>query len=119
MNTNANEKSYEIVNGPSRSDLFASCERSYDAGTRINLEFSVSVGRTMPKDHPGCADVLMGITDVKIAGIEHEDGSGNSFNLHGYCRANLDSYVGAVLKPYRFRAYFNTKTRKGYISFSD
>ena len=117
MNTNAKEKSFEITNGPSRSDLFASCERCCDKNSNINIEFEIVLGYTMPKDHPGCANILLQATDFKIAGIEHEDGSGNSFNIHGYCKANLEPYIGADLMPHQFMAYFNTKTRKGHITF--
>ncbi len=118
MNTNTKENSFEIIDGPSRSDLFASCERSYDQNSNINIEFTIVYGYTMPKDHPGCANILMKATDFRIAGIEHEDGSGHSFNLRGYCRANLEPYVGAdLLSPHQFMAYFNAKTRKGTITF--
>ena len=116
MNTKS-KNHYEIVDGPSRSDLFASCERNYDKNTKINIEFSIALGYTMPKKDPRSAYLLLDVADIRITGIEHEDGSGNSFNLHGYCKANLSAYVGAELRPYRFTAYFNTKTRKGCIDF--
>jgi hypothetical protein len=110
---------YKIVNGPSRSDLFASCERSYDKGTRINLEFFVTVGCTMPEGHPEGAYLELETSDFRISSIEHEDGSGHSFNLKGYCKANLTNIFGKELIPYKFEAYFNTKTREGHITFLD
>lgn len=119
MNTkNETERTFDIVAGPNRYMLFDACKYAYDAA-RIPINFTVVLGYTMPKHNPGCAYVPMFVSDIKIAGIEHEDGSGESFNLHGYCKADPDSTIGsaATCKPYRFRAYYSTQNRKGWISF--
>lgn len=119
MNTNTTERLYEIMNGPSRDTLFDACKYAYAKNGKVTIDFVVAVGYTMPEGHPGRAYIPMKLTDIVIAGIEHEDGSGESFNLHGYCRAALN-----ISKPYtytycRFRGYYNAKTRIGTISFNE
>lgn len=122
MNTKKNEteRTFDIVAGPNRDMLFDACKYAYDKTVRIPIDFTVAIGYTIPKHHPGCAYVPMFVSDIKIASIEHEDGSGESFNLKGYCKADPDSTVGsaATCKSYNFKAYYNTKSRSGCITFS-
>ena len=119
MNTKEKPNRYEIVAGPNKDVLFDACKYAYNEHAHVVVVFVVAIGYTMARANPGCACIQMQLSDVKICGIEHEDGSGESFNLHGYCKANLDSFRGtnAVRRPYRFEAYYNTKTRKGSITF--
>ena len=51
--------------------------------------------------------------------IEHEDGSGQSFNLKGHLEIEvyLEHHTVPSWRPRRFEAYYNTKTRKGHICF--
>ena len=117
MNTN---KTYDIVGGPSRDLLFDGCKYAYDRRSNIDVYFSVATGYTAPPERPDSAYVLMDISELRIAGIEHESGSGESFNLHGYCKLNEKPLAtGILLKPYKFKAYYNARTRKGTISFSE
>ena len=109
MNTNKKEVYYDIVNGPNKDVLFDACKYACVKNTFIPVSFDVALGYTMPKSDPGCTYIKMDLTQFKIMGIENEDGSGESFNLHGYVRSN-----GAQL---RFKAYYNTKRRKGKIRF--
>ena len=116
MSTKRNN-SFEIFSGPSRDRLVDAFKYAYGGGDAyVTVKFGVAVGYTMPPGHPGCAYVPMAIENIVIAGIEHEDGSGQSFNLHGYCTAALDT-IGKNLDNYYFRAYYNAKTRSGTISF--
>ena len=118
MNTkeNANQVRYfDIIGGPNKDRLFDSCKYAFDKSAKISADFDVALGTTMPPEHPGAAYILMGINDIKVCSIEHEDGSGESFNLAGYCQADLK--LGEGYKPYRFSAYYNAKTRRGTISF--
>lgn len=120
MNTKKTERNriFDIVNGPGRDALFDAYKYAYDDKTHIHIEFAVAIGYTTPVDDPGCAYVPMDIEDIKIRGIEHEDGSGYSFNLHGWCKADLGhGSKNAGLKSYKFKAYYNAKTREGCISF--
>jgi hypothetical protein len=121
MNTTKNAtRSYGITAGPNKDTLFDACKYAYSDTANVTVNFSVALGYTAPKDDPGCAYIPMPIADIIISEIAHEDGSGESFNLRGYCKAVLDtSFVGdANLEPYRFEAYYNTKRRKGVISFT-
>lgn len=118
MNTKkTEEKYYEIVAGPNKDALFDVCKYACNKAAKLTVDFAVAIGYTMPKNNPGCAYIPMAITDIIIYGIEHEDGSGESFNLHGYCKADLNSLGGNNVKPYRFKSYYNSKTRKGCIAF--
>lgn len=116
MNTSITERFYEIMNGPSRDTLFDACKYAYAESARVSIDFVVAAGYTMPKGHPGRAYIPMKLTDIVISGIEHENGSGESFNLHGYCRADLQ-ISGTTYSSYYFRGYYNTKNRTGTISF--
>lgn len=122
MNTKRNEtvRNFDIVAGPNRDMLFDACKYAHDKMVRIPIDFIVAIGYTMPKHHPGCAYVPMYISDIKVVNIEHENGSGESFNLRGYCKADPDSAFGnaETCTSYKFKAYYNTKNRSGCITFS-
>jgi hypothetical protein len=120
MNTNKFEitkRSFGIKNGPSRDLLIDSLKYAYDKGKVLPVDFSIAVGYTTPLDDPGCAFVAMKIESLTITSLEHEDGSGYSFNLAGYCRATLSPW--GEVKPYKFKAYYNAKVREGRIEFTD
>ena len=122
MNTNSvvtkNEELYSILNGPNKDALFDACKYAYNENAQISINFVVMLGHTMPLGHPGDAIIAMAIRHIQITSIEHEDGSGESFNLAGYCEADLRSVTSKVTyRPHRFTAYYNTKTRNGSISF--
>ena len=116
--TETKEKYYDIVAGPNKDALFDVCKYVCSKTAKLTVNFTVAIGYTMPKNDPGCAYIAMAITDIMIYGIEHEDGSGESFNLHGYCKADLNSLGGnnVTYKSYRFKAYYNSKNRKGCIT---
>ena len=120
---NTKEKRYDIVNGPSKAVIFDACKYAYSVNFKVSMKLGVAFGYTQPKDHPGCAYFPMSITDVKIVGIQHEDGSGFSFNLEGYCKADLISPQRKKSTPnyqsYRFKAYYDAKNRTGWIQFFD
>ena len=108
-----NKREYDIVGGPNRDVLFDACKYAYNKNVKFSVEFTVAIGYTMPKDDPRSAYVPMEIGDFKVCGIEHEDGSGESFNVHGYCRAKVN--LSAESRTYNFEAYYNTKNREGRI----
>ena len=109
MNTNKKEAYYDIVSGPNKDALFDSCKYACIKGASIPINFDVALGYSLPKNDPKCCYFMMDVRDFKIMGIENEDGSGESFNIHGYVKKD-----GAQL---RFKAYYNTKHRKGVITF--
>ncbi len=107
---NETESFFDIVAGPNRDTLFDACKYANDKTIRIPIEFIVVPEHYSP----------IYISDIKIVSIEHEDGSGVSFNLRGYCKADLGSLVGnaETCTSYKFKAYYNTKNRSGSITFS-
>ena len=119
MNINSTEDRYlDIIAGPSKDRLFDACKYSYDDETRVPVEFSIALAYTKPKKDPGALCLMKKVTDLTISGIEHEDGTGDSLNLHGYCEANLTPYDDVEgIKHYSFRAYYNAKRRTGFITF--
>lgn len=119
MNTKK-ERYYDIISGPNKDALFDACKYAYSDSARLDIKFVVPIGYTIPVGDPGCAYVPMAITDMKIIRIGHEDGSGESFSLHGYCKCDLDSFFGGKdYRSYRFKAYYNAKNRRGHIVFID
>lgn len=101
--------------------IFDACKYAYSKSSHIDVYFSVVTGYTAPPESPECAYVLMDLSEIMIAGIEHEDGTGDKLNLHGYCKINergfSDALGGIMMRPYRFEAYYDTKERKGMINF--
>ena len=118
MNTNE-ERLYDIVNGPNKDTLFDACKYAYVKGAQIPINFDIAAGYTMPKSDPNCAYIPLSTRDFKIASIENEDGSGESFNLEGYCTAGFKRRPTGldIYDTYRFSAYYNTKRRTGTIKF--
>ena len=105
------EKSFNIINGPNGGLLFDNCKFWNNKSSnplKDKVFFVVVVGYTMPVGNPGRAAVGETIKDVNIQGIEHEDGSGHSFNLHGTA-----SFMG---QTYKFKAYYNSQHRDGRIT---
>ena len=117
MNT---KKEFEIVNGPSKDLLCDAFKYAYNKAARITIEFSIAAGYTMPPEHPSSAYVPAKIGGFIISSLEHEDGSGESFNIRGYCKADIAKLFGeGTFKAYKYEAYYNTKTRKGTIALLD
>lgn len=111
-------KYYDIVGGPNRDILFDACKYAYDDNVKLPVGFKIVIGYTTSPDNPGYTYMMMAATDFLISGIEQEDGSGEKFNLTGYCKADLDYSGGALnYKPYRFMAHYDSKKRKGFITF--
>ena len=112
---------FDIVSGPNKDALFDACKYAYNKTAKLDVDFTVIAGYTAPLGHPKRASIPMEVSDFIILGVGHEDASGESFNLCGRCRANLDivnkaaSYSAAA--PYKFKAEYNTKNRQGRITF--
>ena len=119
MDINKEVRSYNIVNGPSKDALFDACKYAYHPTSNIVLDFGIAVGYTAPTANPKSVYIAMNIKDIHVTGIEHEDGSGESFNLWGHCQADLSTYQpdGVKWSMYRFRAFYSTRHREGRITF--
>ena len=116
---NTNDRYYDIVNGPNKDTLFDACKYAYVKGAQIPINFDIAAGYTMPKSDPSSAYIPLSTRDFKIVSIENEDGSGESFNLEGYCTAGFKRRPTGlnIYNTYKFSAYYNTKRRTGTIRF--
>ena len=118
MNT-SKSVAYAIINGPSKSALFDSCKYCYSMDVKVNVNFTISQGYSNHSNDATKLYLPMQIADIAITGIQHEDGSGESFNLEGYCCADIDYYEKKCYtntyfyENYRFSAYYNTESRTG------
>ena len=114
--------SFEIANGPSRDAIFDAIKYAYDDEAKIPLEFLLAHGYTMPQGSPGQAIVPVKTKAWRLTSVQHEDGSGVSFNIEGYCKANLrlstpERAIGYL--AYRFKAYYNCRSRNGMIELTE
>lgn len=120
MNTNSSNEAmsrlYRIFNGPSRDTLFDACKYAYDKNAVIPIFFGVADYYTAPLSDPTCAYTTLEVSAIKICEISHEDGSGVSFNIRGYCMVKFSNGRNEM-KTCSFEAYYNARTREGHISF--
>lgn len=100
-----NTKYFTIIDGPNKDLLFDAVKYAYSQQVRVNTNFTIKID-------PKIANVCSIRKMRRIVGIEHEDGSGECFNLHGYLIVFL---LGKEVEC-RFQAYYNTRTRKGTFS---
>ena len=113
MNTKRTIREYPIVSGPNRDTILDAFKYAYDRASHVDIDFFVSEGLSMPEGHPGAAEVNMDVENWHMTSIQHEDGSGHSFNLEGWCCPKLDGK-----RVYAdFKACYNARTRKGTITF--
>lgn len=111
-------RSFEISGGPCKDTLFDACKYAGSKDCNVAVDFKVIYGHT----GGGSLVIYLPVSDIVVLGIEHEDGSGESFNIHGLLTANLDIdkvfNSGVPTTRYRFKAYFSSKTRKGHITLT-
>lgn len=115
---NTNEVCFDILDGPSRSDIIHSFEYVYDKDSKIKVGFETTGPKVVKNNDSGvvCTEIIYGLKapafgDVKIISIEQEDDSGYSFNLRGYCGLQRDPHAEIP-----FKATYNAKRRKGTIT---
>lgn len=107
MSTNKSLLSFNIEGGPSADRLIDSFKYTYSQDVKVPVTFTVT---RIKNENEHTYDIAE-ITDVRIVTIAHESGSGQSFNLTGYCK--LPSSTSLRMK---FMAYYNAKTRKGILT---
>lgn len=106
---------YDITSGPSIRDILDSFLRAYDQRNRIYVEFTTDDGQTR---------------FAYITGVEHEDGSGHSFNLAGFIEAepvkgaSINQRKKNAITPFTLggcsdpsSCYYNSTSRCGHIQF--
>ena len=108
---------YAIVNGPNRDRLIDAFKYAYGSD-KVSANFAVAIDYRTIEESRNRVYALAQIERMTINTIQHEDGSGESFNLSGRCTACLERYGGAK-HYYKFEAYYNAKTRTGTIKFEE
>lgn len=101
-------KSYRILNGPNTDRLVDAFKYAYDKpfGCLLPLEFEVEFDVDTTKTQ---------ICPFHVTSIEHEDGSGHSFNIKGSCL--IPSLAETDLYKTVYTGYYNASTRKGWVKF--
>lgn len=111
-------KIFDIVDGPNRELLVDSFKYAYDENVRIPLRFSIVLSERN-ESNDSHVYVPAKTKAWRITSLQHEDGSGQSFNIEGYCKAYLlpvyPSVGEVAYLSYRFKAYYSTKNRRGQI----
>lgn len=105
MNTNSslNEVVVNLVDGPSRDRLIDAFKYAEDDSTLVPVDFYTKSKEKIP---------------IVPTMLEHEDGSGHSFNGHGY--VTVDTIAGHKLYDKHIYFYFYTASdRHGYIKFKE
>ena len=99
---NTSNITLSIVDGPSRDLIFDSMKYAFES--EIPIEFKIAREDSS----------LIKTRDTEVHTIQHEDGSGHRFNLEGYLDIKIE---GEGYLPRRFNAFYDTKTRRGSITF--
>ncbi|MBP5633390.1 hypothetical protein J6X13_00435 [Candidatus Saccharibacteria bacterium] len=124
MNTNvqteATQKVFDVVDGPSKGDIFDAVKYAYSRTSNVGVNFKIAFGYTKPKGDPEGAVIYLHACNFRLRGIEHEDGSGENFNIKGDCYVSFRPMCSEVSHMHgkNFSMYFNTKDRTGTITFS-
>ena len=82
----------------------------------VPVAFGVVKDCVAPRDDPSHTCTMLATKDFRILSLQHEDGSGYSFNIEGYCKARPQGGKNS-LTEHRYTMYYNAKTRKGTITF--
>ena len=127
-------RSYDIVGGPSLDRIFDSFKYSQQGRAFVGIWFKI----VEPTYHPQQQPVPINIENIVINSIRcHDDDndaasfddSGSSdpgivadsaipwYEIGGRCGSYSEGKPKIGYQSYRFSAYYNPKTRKGYISF--
>lgn len=113
MNTSqkVDSKNYNIENGPNADKLIDAFKYAYDDSSNVRAQFTITEkplgALKLPCDLAEC--------EVRIKSLEHEDGSGHSFNIEGSFDKVLSGTIGLSFRELRFKGYYNAHIRKGHI----
>lgn len=102
------KETFNITNGPGRDVLMDAFKYAYHKTVNIPATFEIS------------GEGVRSVSRICIQSIEHEDGSGEKFNLFGTCNLNLACALGAIEAKVincSFKAYYCVRNRQGTISF--
>lgn len=132
-NNSSNMRQFCIEGGPSLDRLLDMFKYAYDVTTSIGGSFVVAEGYTAPRGEPGAAYIPLEMKDIILTTIQHESGNDHCFNLSGYCKVALgeskwstnwdEKEKKTICKSWKelvrasFDAFYDTKTRKGTITY--
>ncbi len=88
---------FEIVNGPSKQEVFSACMHRFDENAETANVFDILAS----------PDAQAIRKSLAIDSVTHEDGSGESFILRGVC--SIDDEI------HSFKGYYRTDSRKGFL----
>ena len=117
MGVNPKKETFLIEDGPCRERLFDALKYAYDKGVNMTVKFSIAPDKdSHPSDH-------FKVKNVRIAGIDHEDGTGHSFIVKGYLEICFgETMCNDIIKTdytyCRFDACYSTQTRRGRIALT-
>ena len=106
---------YPIHSGPSRDLLIDAFKHAYADNVEVVLDFGIAAAYTSEPNKGDAAFTKLPAKAFRIERLSHEDGSGQSFNISGYC---LAGYTNEALRPYGFEAYFHCRHREGWIKIT-
>lgn len=102
---NIKKVSMDIIGGPDKLALIAALSAAYDKNNPVFPGFKVRLSTQLDRSN---------FIRLKIIGICHEDGSGQSFLIKGFIAPDQE-FVS--LRNYsNFEAYYNAQKRSGKIS---
>jgi len=104
-----NEINVSVIAGPNEMQLMMSLMRAYQGPYGIDIGKATSVHFTTDAQESIVATGCGGFSAC-INGMSREDGSGNRWDLEGY----LFDYPNIS----GFRGYYDSKTRKGYLTLT-
>jgi len=93
---------YRIIDGPSRDMLFDAVKYAYDRGINILIEFEIEEWDEQEQEWGYKGRFVPTV----INSIEHECGSGSSFNIEGHS-----------MNEGHFEAYYSSRSRQGHVVF--
>ena len=114
QNTQAKKVTYEVKGGPSKDRLFDAVKYVYEKDS-IPLRFGVIFDTVAP----GNCFRFLNIHDIRVTGITHESGSGDKFNLTGYCKMTFSPMTteSSHLHEKPFKMFYDAHDRVGTITF--
>ncbi|MBP5647874.1 hypothetical protein J6X04_01115 [Candidatus Saccharibacteria bacterium] len=113
MGIKINATTFNIIGGPNRDNLFDAMKYAYEI--KIPIKFDIVAGYTAPVGNPDRHALLLDVKNIQIHTIQHEDGSGYSFNIYGYIDVKEPN---GYYSPYNFYIYYSARSRKGSIRLS-
>lgn len=105
-----------VDNGPSKQDLLTSLATAMAKAPNqpFKVIFEIEAGQELPNGRISTAGYKC---QAVITGMMHEDGSGESFCIDGSLHDNYNGRLRIAMN-YRFKGYFHTRSRSGYLQFT-